>query len=341
MRPPEFWSREEMSWGAAALLPFAMIYASVAARRFRRRPEWRAAIPVICVGNPTVGGAGKTPLALLVAARLAAMGRRPVFLSRGYGGAVRKPTVVDPDCHGAEEVGDEPLILADHAPAVVSPDRVAGAMRAQREGDVIVMDDGFQNPALAKDLSLLVVDTAFGLGNGLPLPSGPLRLPLGEQLARAQGLVLIGGGDKAEIVERAAVAFGLAVMRAELAPAADVAARLLGQRVIAFAGIGRPAKFFATLERIGARIVEACPFDDHHLYSAQEAEALLEASRRRDAVLVTTEKDMMRLESGAGPVARLAAEAVMLPVTAVPDAASAETLDRLIGAALLSFSPRQ
>lgn len=340
MRPPDFWSREEMDWRAAALLPFAMIYASIAARRFRRAPEWRASQPVVCIGNPTVGGAGKTPVALLVAARLAALGRRPVFLSRGYGGRIRKPTLVDPDRHRADEVGDEPLILAAHAPTVVSPDRVAGAMRAEREGDAIVMDDGFQNPVLAKDLALLVVDTDFGLGNGMPLPAGPLRLPLGDQLARAQGVMLIGGGAKAEIVERAAGAFGLAVMRADLAPEADVAARLLGQRVVAFAGIGRPAKFFATLERLGARIVEARAFDDHHPYSAREAEALLKTSHQGDAVLVTTEKDMMRLERGTGALARLAAEAVMLPVTAVPDADSGATLDRLMGDVLKS-APRQ
>lgn len=334
MRPPAFWNREELDWRAILLLPATMIYASIAARRFRRPPEWRASVPVICVGNPTVGGAGKTPVALWVAERLAAMGRRPVFLSRGYGGTARRPTAVDPDRHTAGEVGDEPLMLAARAPAVVSPDRVAGAMRAQTLGNVIVMDDGFQNPALAKDLSILVVDAAAGLGNGMPIPAGPLRLPLGNQLASAQAVLKIGEGDRAEVVERAAEVFGLPVLAADLAPDAEVAARLLGRPVVAYAGIGRPAKFFATLERIGARVVEARSFDDHHPYSEAEAGELLALSQRHDAILVTTEKDMMRLEGSDGALRRLAAESVMLPVRLVPDAASAARLDGLLEAAL-------
>jgi tetraacyldisaccharide 4'-kinase len=228
-------------------------------------------------------------------------------------------------------VGDEPLILAYQATTVVSPDRVAGAMRAAKLGDAVVMDDGFQNSALAKNLSLLVVDTVAGLGNGLPLPAGPLRAPVGDQLARSQALVLVGDGDRADFIARAAELFGLPILRASLAPEADVAARLLGQKIVAFAGIGRPDKFFATLETMGARLAETRGFPDHHPYSDTEALELLDIARREGAVLATTEKDMMRLEgTGSDALTRLAAESVMVPVRAVLEPDSAATLDTLI-----------
>jgi tetraacyldisaccharide 4'-kinase len=334
MRAPRFWMTERMGWRAALLMPAAMAYSAVAGRRFRQRPRWRADIPVFCVGNPTVCGAGKTPVAQLVAARLAAMGRQPVFLTRGYGGRCTEPTVVDPGRDVAAQVGDESLLLAAQAPTVVAPDRIAGAKHARTLGDVIVMDDGFQNPSLAKDLSILVVDTEAGLGNALPLPAGPLRLPLRTQLDRAHAVILMGEGDRAGDVESAADRLGRPVLHALLSAEADVASRLLGRPVIAFAGIGLPEKFFSTLRRVGARLVECRAFGDHHPYSEREAAELLALSERYDAMLVTTEKDMMRLEGGAGSLARLAAESIMLPVSVVPQAASAAALDALLARTL-------
>lgn len=340
-RAPEFWHDTHIGWRAGALLPAAMIYAVFAARRMRRKPEWKAPVPVICIGNPTVGGAGKTPVAALIADQLRKLGRDPVILSRGYGAPVKKPVLVDPEHHRAADVGDEPLAHAHYAATVVSPDRVAGGMRAVRVGDAIVMDDGFQNPALAKDLSLLVMDTAYGLGNGLPIPAGPMRMPLGDQLIRANALILIGKGDRAELAERTAEVMGVPVLRAELVPEADVAARLFGQRVVAFAGIGRPEKFFDTLEGLGARLAEARAFADHHPYTPEEAEELMSLARREEAMLVTTEKDMMRLEGGPEPLARLAAESIMLPVRAVPDAESMERLNALIRDVLARYVPSE
>ncbi len=333
-RPPAFWDDPSMGWQALMLLPASIVYSIVAARRMRRMPDRAVGVPVICIGNPTVGGAGKTPTAIHVARRLIARGRNPVFLSRGYGGTTKRPTVVDPVKHRAGDVGDEPLLLAEVAPTVVAADRAAGALRAERLGDVIVMDDGFQNPSLAKDLPILVIDDDAGLGNGMPLPAGPLRAPLGNQIGLARALLLIGSGGKAQVAERAAEMFRLPILRGSLVPDPDVSAQLAGRAVIAFAGIGRPEKFFKTLETTGARIVRRTPFADHHPYSEDEASALIDAAAAADARLVTTEKDLARLSGGAGALAALQKAATALPVRLEIEDASQAELDRLIDAAL-------
>lgn len=335
MRAPGFWRGPRPDWRAACLWPLSLPYAAVARWRFARSPAARAPIPVVCVGNPTVGGSGKTPAAVLIARLLESLGRRPVFLSRGYGANVAEPLVVDAAVHTAADVGDEPLLLARHAPAVVSPDRAAGAGVAARLGDVVVMDDGFQNPALAKDLSLLVVDGGYGIGNGWCLPAGPLRLPLGPQLGRAQAVVLVGAGEPGEQVAAIARARGLTALRGALRPDAAMTTALAGRPVVAFAGIGRPEKFFATLAEIGAEVVEARSFPDHHRFSEADARGILAIHRRSGAIPVTTEKDRVRLGAPpSGALKALADAVVAVPVTLALDEPSADALYALLTARL-------
>jgi tetraacyldisaccharide 4'-kinase len=312
MREPPFWWREP-ALAARMLAPAAAIYGAVAGQRLKQ-PGRAAGVPVVCVGNPTVGGAGKTPTALAAARMLAAAGERPAFLSRGYGGALGGPLRVDPARQRATEVGDEPLLLARAAPTIVARSRVKGAKLAVATGaSVIVMDDGFQNPSLAKDCSVLVVDARRGIGNGRVIPAGPLRAPLAVQLARTHALVVIGTSAGAAAVVADAAARGIAVFRARFEPDAGFVAALGGGRVLAFAGIGDPEKFFATLSDAGVAVAAARSFPDHHRYTRAEAQALCDDADRDGLILMTTEKDLARL-AGDDEVAELAAHAHALPV---------------------------
>jgi tetraacyldisaccharide 4'-kinase len=312
MREPSFWWHERRS-AALALAPLAAAYGAVAQARLSRRGR-DVAVPVICIGNLTVGGAGKTPTALATAQILKATGELPMFLTRGYGGSLAGPIAVDPAGHRASEVGDEPLLLANTAATTVARDRVAGAnFSIARGATVIVMDDGFQNPALRKDLSMLVVDGARAIGNGHVIPAGPLRAPLGAQLRRAQALVLIGAAARAEAVVADARKRGIAVFRAKLRPDPQFVAALGRGRVLAFAGIGDPDKFFATLADAGIAVASTRAFPDHHRYTQAEARALCEEADREGHVLVTTEKDLARLR-GDDSVSELAAQVHALPV---------------------------
>lgn len=297
MRSPRFWFPEEARIPLAArlLAPLGQLYAFGASLRQRFSVGECAGIPVICIGNVTAGGAGKTPAAIFIAARLKEMGETPHFLSRGYGGRLKGPVRVDPLQHRSQDVGDEPLLLAAHAPAWVSQNRIAGARAAEEAGaTVLVMDDGFQNPSLQKDLSFLVMDGKTGLGNGRVMPAGPLREPYEAALARADVLFLIGGGaagdSAAEMAERA----GLPLFTAALEADGQVARALKGKQIIAFAGIGRPEKFFSTLEETGADIVSRHSFPDHYAYRQRDIDRLAREAARLGATLVTTEKDLMR-----------------------------------------------
>jgi tetraacyldisaccharide 4'-kinase len=311
MREPAFWWREP-SLASALLAPLAAAYGAVAQARLEGGGR-RAGVPVVCIGNLTVGGAGKTPTALAVAHMLAAAGERPVFLSRGYGGSLAGPVVVDPARHRAREVGDEPLLLAQTAPTVVARDRIQGAGIAAG-ASVIVMDDGFHNPSLAKDFAVLVVDARRGIGNGRVIPAGPLRAPLDAQLTRAHALVLVGTSSRGSAVAEAALPYKIPVFQARLRPDAGFVAQLVGRRVLAFAGIGDPEKFFATLAEAGITLAATRSFADHHRYTPAEASALCDAAERDGLVLVTTEKDLARL-SGEDRVKQLATRAKALPVT--------------------------
>jgi tetraacyldisaccharide 4'-kinase len=316
MREPSFWWRAAGT-EACLLAPAAAIYGAVAASRLKR-DGYHAGVPVLCIGNPTVGGAGKTPTALLVASILAAAGERPVFLSRGYGGRQRGPQLVDPERDRAVDVGDESLLLAREAPTVIAHDRVAGAKTAIAAGaSVIVMDDGFQNPSLAKDFSVLVVDGRRGLGSAKVFPAGPLRAPLGAQLERADAVILVGTvGEAAAPVVAAAGARKCPVFRARLAPDRDAIAALAGRRVLAFAGIGDPEKVFATLREAGVAVAATRSFADHHRYTPAEVQSLCRQADADGLVLVTTEKDSARLQGDAEMV-ELAARARVLPVSLV------------------------
>jgi len=331
MRAPAFWWDRP---GAAAVLlsPFAAVYGAVAARRLAQ-PGTRADVPVICVGNPTVGGAGKTPAAIAIARLLVAAGEKPMFLTRGYGGRLAGPVMVDP-AHTAMQVGDEPLLLARVAPTVVAEERVSGArFAANRGASVIVMDDGFQNPSLIKDLSVLVVD-ARGTGNGRVIPAGPLRAPLEPQLDRASALLIVGEADSA--IEAAARARGLPVFHGKIEPAPDAVAALRARKVLAFAGIGNPEKFFATLAAGGIDAPVRRSFPDHHRYSLKEARALVREADQGNLELLTTEKDAARLKGDAS-VTMLSARARVLPVEM--KIAEADEFARLVLAACAGLKP--
>jgi len=313
VREPPFWWRPA-GIEACLLTPAAAVYGAVAASRLGRE-GYRAGVPVICIGNPTLGGAGKTPTALTVAHMLKAAGEQPVFLSRGYGGRQRGPLLVAPDRDRAVDVGDEPLLLARTAPTVVAHDRVAGAKAAQATAaSVIVMDDGFQNPALAKDFSVLVIDGRRGLGNSRVFPAGPLRAPLDAQFARADAVILVGKVEE-DVAAASAVAEArkLPLFYARLDPNREAIAALTGRRVLAFAGIGDPEKVFATLREAGIAVAATRSFADHHRYTLADARDLCRQADAEGLTLVTTEKDMSRLQ-GEVALAELAGRARVLPV---------------------------
>lgn len=301
------------------MTPFAALYAFGAGTRHRMTVPERISVPVICIGNFTAGGAGKTPTAIAIATRLETMGETPHFVSRGYGGQEAGPVCVDAERHSSTDVGDEPLLLSQHSPTWVSQDRLAGALAAERAGaSVIVLDDGFQNPTLHKDLSLLVVDTGAGIGNGSVIPAGPLREPVKAAFKRAHGIVALGAEplpkDLAQYAQQAAVP----IFCAKLRPSTDIGANLTGTKFIAFAGIGRPQKFFSTLGDVGAILSETRSFPDHHAFSATDAQDLLDLADRLDASLITTEKDAVRLRKASSAAAqKLCEQTKVLPVTAV------------------------
>jgi tetraacyldisaccharide 4'-kinase len=312
MRDPAFWW-EPHGTASTLLAPAAAIFGAIAARRMGRAGR-KAPVPVICFGNFTVGGAGKTPTAIAVAKLLLAAGHHPFFLSRGYGGRLAGPVRVER--HRADEVGDEPLLLARLAPAIVARDRPAGAVAAADGGaDVVIMDDGLQNPSLAKDFAVAVVDGRRGIGNGRVFPAGPLRAPLEAQFDRVDAVLVVGGfGTGATQVSEAARRRGLPVFEGELRPDPDAAAALAGKPVLAFAGIADPGKFFTTLEASGIPAAVRIAFPDHHRYGGAEMAALVARAERDGLTLVTTEKDIVRMH-GDPAASALLRRATALPVT--------------------------
>lgn len=290
MRAPEFWSGKDTAsrLAATALSPVGWIYGAVTAWKRTHAAPHRAKAKVVCIGNLTAGGSGKTPVTLAVLDILRERSISAAALIRGYGGRMRGPLVVDMAVHTAPDVGDEALLLATRSRTIVAADRAAGAKLADERGvDVVVMDDGYQNFTLAKDIQIVVVDATAGFGNGYMLPAGPLRESVRDGLARADAVVLVGAGSPD------LSSFSGPVFRASLLPAGGE--DLAGRRVLAFAGIGRPEKFFDTLHALGARVVAAVPFPDHHIFRAEALADLRSKAQAENAMLITTEKDFVRL----------------------------------------------
>lgn len=329
MREPAFWWRKT-GVRAGLLAPVAALYGMVAARRMARTGAC-AGIPVLCAGNLVLGGAGKTPTAMLLAAMLAEIGERVFCLSRGYGGSQPGPLLVTEHDHAAQ-VGDEPLMLARVAPTVVARDRAAGAIFAREHGaTVIVMDDGLQNASLAKELTIAVVDGKRGIGNAHIFPAGPLRAPLSAQLKRTDALLVVGEQSDAGDIVAAAKARGLPVLHGRLIPDAAAVTELKGRKVLAFAGIGDPEKFFATAEEAGIAVVQRRAFPDHHTFSVEEVAALIMEADENGLALLTTEKDRARM-IGDTITESLAARAHVLPVKM--EVREMEELKRLASTAL-------
>lgn len=298
-KAPDFWWKPGLSITALLLSPVGWLYGFISGRRMLARPRVRSSLPVVCIGNFVVGGTGKTPFSIELAYRLKEEGLRPGFLLRGYGGTEKGPVLVDPQEHDAAQVGDEALLLTQHGPTVVSADRPAGAGLAEKQPiDVLLMDDGFQNPHLARDLSLVLIDCSVGFGNGLCLPAGPLRAPARKQILKTDCLVLVGEGNAADEAVHLAGRKALPVLHAHLQP--QVNDELEGRKLFAFAGIGRPAKFFASLKDLGYQVKRTREFPDHHAYSEADVRALLTEAEEDGLQLVTTSKDMVRLMTSDG-----------------------------------------
>ena len=299
MRPPEFWNerdgRDSAPMLRLLLMPVGAVVTWLGRRRRKTTEPLNPGVPVICVGNATLGGTGKTPVASYILKSLRRLGVNAHGLTRGYGGQLKGPVKVSAS-HTAADVGDEPLLLARHAPVWVSVARDEGAAAAVSEGaEAIVMDDGHQNPTLQKTVSLLVVDAEVGFGNGCVVPAGPLREPLKDALARTDAVILMKPDPRFQIEDELADQLdGQLVIPAYLKPVSEPPSGPL----FAFAGIGRPNKFFDSLRRMGAEVVDERPFADHHTFTDAEVEELFLLASEYDAALVTTEKDHVRLPSG-------------------------------------------
>jgi tetraacyldisaccharide 4'-kinase len=290
MRAPAFWSRRTLL--STLLLPLAALYDAAGRLRRRLTTPQEAGVPIICIGNLVAGGAGKTPVAMAVARHLIARNVDVHFLSRGYGGTLAGPVRVAPGVHEAAEVGDEPLLLAAVAPCWIARDRVAGARAAAAAGaQAIVMDDGHQNASLRKTVSIVVIDGETGFGNGRIIPAGPLREPVAQGLTRADAAVIL-GEDRAGVAQ--SLPQDMPMLYGHLTPTGESRA-LDGKPVLAFAGIGRPEKFFDTVRALGCALVDQRSFPDHHAYGYKEIKEIIDAALATGAVPVTTAKDAVRL----------------------------------------------
>lgn len=317
MKTPRFWYPQPedrvSALVAGVLSPLSLFFKAGTRLRRSFATAYHSRKPVVCVGNVVVGGSGKTPVAVAIAEILKGLGHNPAFVSRGYGGA-GVLTCVDPQKHGVDAVGDEALLLAETAPTWTAKNRVYAVREAERHCSIIVMDDGLQNPTIHPTASILVVDADVGIGNGRLIPAGPLREPFDDAVKRATAIVLVGGVDRQNIAARV----DIPVFRAHLEPQLKQGFPRLG-RFVAFAGIGRPEKFFATAQGLGLDIASAREYPDHYVYTQADIDALRLESEVLGARLLTTEKDAVRLP------ADFRSEIIVLPVRLVLDDAGAET----------------
>lgn len=295
IQTPDFWYRKN-GVISTALTPLSVIYGAISHRKINKKPRYKAKIPVLCVGNLTAGGSGKTPVVGALAKIFIAQGKNPHILSRGYGAKIKTTTKINEEVHTAREVGDEPFMHAKDYTCWISPNRVRAAKLIEREkqATVILMDDGFQNPDLRKDVSVIVVDGTVAFGNEKLLPAGPLREPIADGIKRADALIIM-GDDRHYLTER--FSYLLPVFQAHLVPDFDIT-DWKGQPVVGFTGIGRPEKFRQTLLSIGVKLKDFVPFADHHFFSMTELNQLMSLADEYKAKLVTTEKDWGRLPSG-------------------------------------------
>ena len=309
--PPFWWTKAD--WRAWTLYPISFLYGRISGYRMVNAKRASVPVPVICVGNFTVGGAGKTPTAIAIARAAKAKGLTPGFLSRGYGGSLDVTTVVDAGHHRAVAVGDEPLLLAREALTVISRRRVEGAKRLVKEGaDLIIMDDGFQSARLAIDYALLVIDATRGLGNGHIVPGGPVRAPIKLQLRYATALLKVGAGVAADQIVRIAARAAKPYFTASVT--VSDGADLKGRKVLAFAGIADPSKFFRTVDGIGAETIARRSFGDHEHLTDDEIDDILETAARDDLQIVTTSKDFVRLAGHHGKAETLASKCRVIEV---------------------------
>lgn len=334
--PPFWWTKAD--WRAWGLAPISLIYGWVAGRRMRRARRASVPVPVICVGNFTVGGAGKTPTAIAIARAAKAKGLKPGFLSRGYGGTLDVTTVVDPGHHRAEAVGDEALLLCRETLTVISRTRVDGAMKLVEEGaDLIIMDDGFQSARLTLDFALVVVDTIRGIGNGHLVPGGPVRAPIAEQMRQLSAILKVGNGEAADRLVRQAARAGKQIYVATLAPRRNE--DIAGKHLLAFAGIADPQKFYRTTRELGGLIMQTRDFPDHHYFTEDEISDLLDDAAKEDLTLVTTAKDAVRLAGHHGRTAELRQKASVVEVDMAFDDAHAP--QKIIETAITNFRERR
>jgi tetraacyldisaccharide 4'-kinase len=309
--PPFWW--EDADWRAMLLTPLSSVYGYVAERRLERANPPKIGVPVLCVGNFTVGGGGKTPTVMALARHAATLGLKPGIVSRGYGGAEKGPRMVDNEEDSARDVGDEPLLLSFHAPVAVARNRLAGAELLRRQGcGFIILDDGFQSARLHADCSLIVVDARRGIGNGHVIPGGPLRAPLVSQMRKADALLIVGESGKTSRVVRTAARAAKPVF--EAAFTWDETAGVKGKRFLAFAGIAEPDKFFDTLQESGAWVSLTRSFPDHHHYSDEDIAELMQTAQAGDLTLVTTEKDAVRFLRGSALSQKMADSTMVFQV---------------------------
>jgi tetraacyldisaccharide 4'-kinase len=345
---PAWWYGSPGGVTELLMRPAGVVWGHLAQRRFARAAPYQSSKPVICVGNFTAGGTGKTPLALCVARELGRLGRKPAFLSRGYGGRLAGPQWVAVESDTADAVGDEPLLLARLAPTLIARDRAAGARAIEGRGpvhDVIVMDDGLQNPSLAKDLVLAVIDGRRGIGNGRVMPAGPLRAPLEFQLGLADAIVVNeppgqSDGTVSATADWLRQRFPGPVLTAGVRPSGSTD-WLAGTAVVAYAGIGAPQRFFDLIARLGADVRRTLAFADHYNYSDADAESLLALAEAHAALLVTTEKDLVRLPTAGAAVSRLRAASRPLPVELALEERDGSRLEALLNMALKAHDQRR